>query len=70
VALLDLFRFRRHGVQQALADEVVTCKCGKRHWHGAAATSAMSHFAVTQTLYGKNTDWIEPVSEIITWAAT
>lgn len=45
------------------AGDVVTCGCGKRHWHGAAATTAMSHMAVTETLDGKNTDWMEPVTD-------
>lgn len=45
------------------AGDTVTCACGKRHWHGAAATTAMSHFAVTELLDGKNTEWMEPVTE-------
>jgi quercetin dioxygenase-like cupin family protein len=46
------------------AGDVVSCSCGKRHWHGAAATTAMSHFAVTELLDGKNTDWMEPVTDV------
>jgi quercetin dioxygenase-like cupin family protein len=45
------------------AGDVVTCACGKRHWHGAAATTAMSHLAVTETVDGKNTDWMEAVTD-------
>lgn len=45
------------------AGDVVSCACGKRHWHGAAATTAMSHFAVTETIDGKNTEWMEPVTD-------
>ena len=45
------------------AGDIVTCACGKRHWHGAAATTAMSHFAVTETIDGKNTEWMEPVTD-------
>lgn len=45
------------------AGDVVTCGCGKRHWHGASTTTAMSHFAVTETIDGKNTDWMEPVTD-------
>jgi quercetin dioxygenase-like cupin family protein len=45
------------------AGDVVTCMCNKRHWHGAAATTAMSHVAVTETIDGKNTDWMEPVTD-------
>jgi quercetin dioxygenase-like cupin family protein len=45
------------------AGDTVSCSCGKRHWHGAAATTAMSHFAVTELLDGKNTDWMEAVTD-------
>lgn len=45
------------------AGDVVSCGCGKRHWHGAAATTAMSHFAITEAIDGRNTDWMEPVSD-------
>lgn len=48
---------------QIRAGDVISCACGKRHWHGAAATTAMSHFAVTETIDGKNTDWMEPVTD-------
>lgn len=45
------------------AGDVVSCACGKRHWHGAAAETGMSHFAVTETLDGKHTDWLEAVTD-------
>ncbi|KAE8756060.1 cupin domain-containing protein [Paraburkholderia madseniana] len=45
------------------AGDIVSCSCGKRHWHGAAATTAMSHFAVTEMLDGKNVEWMESVTD-------
>lgn len=45
------------------AGDMITCGCGKRHWHGGAATTAMSHFAVTEMLDGKNVEWMEPVTD-------
>src|SRR4051794_6413405 len=36
---------------------------GEKHWHGATATTAMSHIAVTESLNGKNVDWMEKVSD-------
>lgn len=45
------------------AGDIVNCACGKRHWHGAALNTAMSHFAITETIDGKNTDWMEPVTD-------
>lgn len=45
------------------AGDIIACACGKRHWHGAAATTAMSHFAVTEMLDGKNVEWMEHVTD-------
>lgn len=45
------------------AGDIVSCSCGKRHWHGAAATTAMSHLAIVESLDGKNVDWLEPVTD-------
>lgn len=45
------------------AGDIVSCSCGKRHWHGAAATTAMSHLALTELLDGKNVEWMEPVTD-------
>lgn len=45
------------------AGDIVSCSCGKRHWHGAAATTAMSHLALTELLDGRNVEWMEPVTD-------
>lgn len=45
------------------AGDVISCACGKRHWHGAAATTGMSHFAITETIDGTNTEWMEHVTD-------
>lgn len=45
------------------AGDIVSCPCRKRHWHGAAATTAMSHLALTELLDGKNVEWMEPVTD-------
>jgi len=36
---------------------------GRKHWHGATATTAMAHIALVEQLDGKSTDWMEKVSE-------
>jgi 4-carboxymuconolactone decarboxylase len=36
---------------------------GKKHWHGAARTSELSHVAVTEREEGDEVKWLEPVSE-------
>jgi quercetin dioxygenase-like cupin family protein len=34
-----------------------------KHWHGATPTTAMTHFAIQETLNGKNVHWMEKVSD-------
>ena len=36
---------------------------GEKHWHGATATSAMSHIAIAEALEGKSVDWMEKVAD-------
>lgn len=36
---------------------------GEKHWHGATATTAMSHLAIQEALDGKSVDWLELVSD-------
>lgn len=43
--------------------DVVWIPPGVRHWHGATATTAMSHVAIAEALDGKSVDWMEQVSE-------
>lgn len=43
--------------------DVISCPCGKKHWHGATSTTAMSHIAIQEALDGKNVEWMEKVTE-------
>ena len=43
--------------------DVVWFAPGEKHWHGATATTAMSHFTIVEALDGKSADWLEPVSD-------
>ncbi len=36
---------------------------GEKHWHGATATTAMSHIAVQEKLNGSAVDWMEQVTD-------
>lgn len=36
---------------------------GEKHWHGATATTAMTHIAVQEALDGKAVEWLEKVSD-------
>lgn len=35
-----------------------------KHWHGATATTSMSHIAIAEVLDGDVVDWMEQVSEL------
>ncbi len=43
--------------------DVVQIPPGVKHWHGATATTAMTHIALQEQLDGKNVDWMEQVSD-------
>ena len=43
--------------------DVVFFAPGEKHWHGATATTAMSHIAVQEKLDGSPVDWMEQVSD-------
>ncbi len=43
--------------------DVVSCPCGRRHWHGATSTNSMSHIAIQEALDGKNVEWLEKVAD-------
>ncbi len=43
--------------------DVIWFAAGEKHWHGATATTALSHIAIHEALDGKNVDWLEQVSK-------
>ena len=45
------------------AGDVVVCPPGEKHWHGATATTSMSHIAIQEALDGKVVDWLEKVTD-------
>jgi len=46
-------------VQVIRPGDVVWCPPGVKHWHGAAADTAMTHLAVTGTLDGRSVTWMK-----------
>ena len=58
-------RVQRWGgpVEEIRPGDVVWISPGEKHWHGAAATTGMTHFAVQEKLDGKMVDWLEPVTD-------
>lgn len=51
-------------IEEVRPGDVVWFPPGEKHWHGATATTAMSHIAVQEKLDGKNVDWMEQVSDV------
>ena len=45
------------------AGDTIWCPAGHKHWHGATASTGMSHIAVQEMLDGKNVEWLEPVTD-------
>ena len=43
--------------------DVVWFAPGEKHWHGATATTAMTHIAIAEALDGKAADWMEKVTD-------
>lgn len=43
--------------------DVVWIPPGEKHWHGATATTAMTHVAVAEVLDGRSVDWLEHVTD-------
>jgi quercetin dioxygenase-like cupin family protein len=50
-------------VEEIRPGDVVTFPPGVKHWHGASATTAMTHIAIQEQLDGKAVDWLEKVSD-------
>ena len=43
--------------------DVVWFPPGEKHWHGATASTAMTHIAIQEQLDGKVVEWLEQVSD-------
>jgi quercetin dioxygenase-like cupin family protein len=43
--------------------DVIWCPPNVKHWHGASATTAMTHLAFSGVLNGKTVEWLEKVSD-------
>jgi quercetin dioxygenase-like cupin family protein len=43
--------------------DVIWFPPGEKHWHGATATTAVTHLAIQEQLEGKMVEWLEKVSD-------
>jgi len=50
-------------IEEVRPGDVISFAPGEKHWHGAAATTAMTHIAIQERLDGKTVDWMEKVSD-------
>ncbi|MBC7772708.1 MAG: cupin domain-containing protein [Pyrinomonadaceae bacterium] len=50
-------------VEEINPGDVVWILPGEKHWHGATATTAMTHTAIAEKLEGKGADWMEKVDD-------
>jgi quercetin dioxygenase-like cupin family protein len=50
-------------VEEIRPGDVVWFSPGEKHWHGATATTAMTHIAIQEALNGKVVDWMEKVTD-------
>jgi quercetin dioxygenase-like cupin family protein len=49
-------------IEEIRPGDVVWIPPGEKHWHGATATTAMTHIAIQEQLDGKTSEWMEKVS--------
>lgn len=50
-------------IEDIRSGDVVWFEPGEKHWHGATATTAMSHIAIQEQQDGKVVDWMEHVTD-------
>ena len=50
-------------IEEIQQGDIVWFAPGEKHWHGARATTAMSHIAIQEKLNGSPVDWMEQVTE-------
>jgi len=49
--------------QEIHPGDVIYFTPGEKHWHGATATTALSHIAIQEKLNGSPVDWMEHVTD-------
>jgi quercetin dioxygenase-like cupin family protein len=50
-------------IQQIRPGDTVWIAPDERHWHGATATTGMTHIAIQEALDGSNVTWMEHVTD-------
>jgi quercetin dioxygenase-like cupin family protein len=50
-------------IEEVRTGDVIWFPPGLKHWHGASPTNGMTHYAIQESLDGKNVEWMEKVSD-------
>ena len=50
-------------IEEIRPGDVVWFPPNEKHWHGASATTAMTHIAIQEALDGKFVEWMEHVTD-------
>jgi len=50
-------------IEKIRPGDAVRCPPNEKHWHGARATTAMTHITIVEHLDGKSVEWMEKVSD-------
>ena len=48
-------------IEEISPGDTVFFEPNEKHWHGATATTGMTHIAITQSVNGSGVEWMEPV---------
>lgn len=52
-----------NSVHKIRPGDVIWTPGGEKHWHGATASTAMTHISIVEQAEGKSADWMEHVSD-------
>jgi quercetin dioxygenase-like cupin family protein len=50
-------------IEEIRPGDVIWFPPGEKHWHGAAATTAVTHIAIQEKLDGKAVEWLDHVRD-------
>jgi quercetin dioxygenase-like cupin family protein len=50
-------------IEEIYPGDVVWFAPGEKHWHGATATTGMTHIAIQERLDGRTVDWLDKVTD-------
>ena len=60
---LGWVQFEGGPIEEVRTGDVIWFPPGLKHWHGASPTDGMTHYAIQESLDGKNVEWMEKVSD-------